>query len=231
MNTKQKALTLILICLSCMSSIGLSSAQIVPETDIYTLSFPELQVFAPVTVTVKYLSSPTFSINGTSFGNTAHQETHASDPGSGIDTMIFNASAVDTYNITFTCSYEYRVKQSVQIYISQTESGHTMIQQVDMNSRGFMFNMVISAREYPRQPSKEEMITGVTQGIWYQLQNEVAKQRSQADEVNQGISGVAIIAVFGGVFGAVVASVCLIVVLNFAKKLGKLQGLREARGN
>ncbi len=215
MKTKTVTLTLLtLIILALATESAAAQTYVPPAAEIYTVSYPTFIVYAPVSIVVTYVSSPTYSLpEVSSFGNTPHEEHHTSDPQRGTDTLQFNTTAIDTYNITFTVHYDVWVNQTVLVQITeQGEGGRTNIMCLDMNTKGFTINMLISTQKAPSYPDPNEIIAGINQGTQSYWNNQIAQLQSDNSDL-LGISAGTQILTLVAIFISITISMLTLIVL------------------
>jgi hypothetical protein len=148
---------LLLCCSILVSSVTFVSAQTVAPSapDTYVIRFPTFDMYAPTRIVVTYTYTQSYSVNVTDFGQTLHQETQTPE------SMEFDTAAVDVYNITFAVSYDIYVNQTVTIELFENQTGIAKTMELDMNSKGFLINMVISTSTPPTYPDTNQIVNGI----------------------------------------------------------------------
>ncbi|MCL2360127.1 MAG: hypothetical protein FWC74_10335, partial [Candidatus Bathyarchaeota archaeon] len=167
-NQTNKKLTLTLLSLSLLFNLvampAVCAQQAPVAEEIYVFRCPTFDMYTPTRVIITYQSSADYSLTVTNYAQTEHHEYRTSGV-SGYDSISFNTSSTDVYNLTFTARYAVWVRQTVTIELIEENNGRTKTISIDMNSQGFNLNMIINTITPPRYPSQEEIISGLLAGI------------------------------------------------------------------
>lgn len=178
-------------------------------------------MYAPASVVVTYTYTQSYSVHVTDLGQSLHQE--ISNPTS----MEFETSADDIYNITFTVNYDVWVNQTVTISIFENQTGTAKTMELDMDSKGFIINMMITTSTPPTYPSTDQIVNGIKDYFTNQIN---LMQSSNNGLVNNIMTAV----VFSSALSAIsfgIAMAALLLFMRSATKKARIDSLLHPTKN
>lgn len=223
---KKTLFALTLISLTLFSVLqATANAQTTSTTDQTRFTYELRQKYNPVKISVTYISSPSYAINVTDYQQTAHEERHSSS-GQGLDNLMFNTSAVDVYNITFSVHYEVPIQQTVILTITEqdeTSSSRTDTHYLAMNSFGFEVNIILATQQAPQQPTKEEIINGIVSGVNTLFANNFNELQSDQNNFAQSLLGSSILGNTALIVTMVLAFASFLLMWRFTRRRNHLE--------